>query len=85
LLAEAPEHRRVTEHRADLALALGQPGETLRLLRSIAWPREHQRYVRTTLWKAAQAALGEAVDEAPAFLGEDNLAPYGAYWSSDTP
>ena len=84
LLGGAPEHRLVVERRADLALVRGQPAEMLRLLGSVAWPRQHQRYVRSALWKGAKAALGEAVDEAPAFLGEDNLAAYGAYWSSET-
>jgi len=82
LLGDVPTHRRVVERRADLALSLGRPEEALRLLGSVVWPREHQRYVRSALWKAAKAALGEPVDEAPAFLGEDNLAAYGAYWSS---
>jgi len=42
---------------------------------------EHQRYVRTELWKKATAALGEPDAEAPEFLNEDNLARFGAYWS----
>lgn len=81
LLASAPGHRFVVERRADLALATGNPAETLRLLRETPWPREHQRYVRTELWKKAKAALGEPETEAPDFLHEDNLARFGAYWS----
>jgi hypothetical protein len=81
LLAGAPEHRFVIERRADLALATGNFAETLRLLTETTWPREHQRYVRTELWKAAKAALGEADAVVPEFLHEDNLARFGAYWS----
>lgn len=83
LLGAASPHPRVIERRADLALTRGQPKVALRLLQSVRWPREHQRYVRTTMWKAAKAALGESVEDVPASLGEDNLAVYGAYWSSE--
>lgn len=83
LLARAPEHRFVVERRADLALTAGRPEETLRLLSTTAWPREHQRYVRTDLWKRARAALGQPADDVPESLGEDSLARFGAYWSSD--
>jgi len=81
LLARAGDHRLVTERRADLALADGRPAETLRLLEATEWPREHQRYVRTELWKRATAALGEPVAAVPESLHEDNLARFGAYWS----
>jgi hypothetical protein len=81
LLARAPTHRMLIERRADLALALGHPAETLRLLEQTDWPREHQRYVRTELWKRAKAALGQPEAEIPMSLNEDNLARFGAYWS----
>jgi hypothetical protein len=81
LLARPSQHRFVIERRADLSRALGQPAETLRLLTKTTWPREHQRYTRSDLWKAAKSALGEANAELPASLGEDNLARFGAYWS----
>ncbi len=81
LLENAPEHRLIAERRANLALATGHPDETIRLLSTTPWPREHQRYVRSELWRKAKAALGETTDEAPDFLNEDNLAPFGAYWS----
>lgn len=83
LLASAPDHRHVVERRADLALVQHRPAETLRLLQSVAWPREHQRYVRTDLWRRAHEALGRDAGEPPDSLGEDNLAPFGAYWSED--
>ena len=81
LLANAPDHRLVIERRADLAVASGAPAEAIRLLGSVAWPREHQRYVRTELWQRAKAALGEPAAPVPAALHEDNLARFGAYWS----
>jgi hypothetical protein len=55
----------------------------VRLLSARSWPREHQRYVRTGLWQRAQTALGKTDAAVPAELGEDNLAPFGAYWSED--
>lgn len=81
LLARPTQHRFVIERRADLALASGRPEETLRLLSGTAWPREHQRYVRTELWRRATAALDRSDTEPPDALGEDNLARFGAYWS----
>jgi Domain of unknown function (DUF5107) len=81
LLAKAPLHRLVVERRADLALALDNPKESLHLLTATPWPREHQRYVRTSLWKKSGAALGLSDTEIPESLGEDNLAEFGAYWS----
>lgn len=81
LLERAPDHRRIIERRADLALELGRSEETLRLLAATSWPREHQRYVRTELWRAASAALAQSGTSVPDALGEDNLARFGAYWS----
>jgi len=81
LLAQAPPHRLIIERRADLALARGKPEETLQLLGSTVWPREHQRYTRSTLWRKARAALHLPDAEVPAALGEDCLALFGAYWS----
>ena len=80
LLSAAPAHRFVTERRAQWALVMGDARETLRLLTRSDWPRQHQRYVRTALWKQAKAELGEP-DDVPDFLNEDNLAQFGAYWS----
>ena len=82
LLQNAPGHPRVVERRADLALKLGNPSETMRLLSEAPWQREHQRYIRSDLWKKAQAALGCSEAPVPDFLNEDNLARFGAYWSA---
>jgi len=81
LLANAQCHRLVIERRANLALAVGNPTESLRLLTSIDWPREHQRYERTELWRRATTDLGEPNAAVPDSLNEDNLARFGAYWS----
>ena len=81
LLSRAPEHRLVTERRADLALAAGTPEVAIRLLHDRHWPREHQRYVRSEIWKRASAAMGSGDAAAPEFLNEDNLARFGAYWA----
>jgi hypothetical protein len=74
-------HPLLIERRADLALQRGEPEETLRLLRSTRWQRQHQRYVRTDLWNRATATLGIVDQPPPAALGEDRLAQFGAYWS----
>ena len=81
LLSQAPDHRLVIERRADLALAAGRPETAIRLLHDGHWPREHQRYIRSELWKKAQAALDNPNDAVPDFLNEDNLARFGAYWA----
>lgn len=81
LLAEAPDHRHVIERRAQLALTTGNPEEALRLLSTTTWPFEHQRYVRSTLWKQACGQMGRSEEPVPEFLHEDPLAQFGAYWS----
>jgi len=81
LLRAAPSHPRVIERRANLALTTGNPAETIRLLCESKWQREHQRSLRTDLWRKARAALGHPGTAVPEFLNEDNLAQFGAYWS----
>jgi len=81
LLSRAVDHRLVIERRADLALAAGSPETAIRLLHDGHWPREHQRYIRSELWKKAQATLGNPSDLVPDSLNEDNLARFGAYWA----
>ena len=76
-----PQHRLLIERCAQLAIAQVQPDETLRLLDTTVWPLEHQRYVRTELWKAARRMAGLNDALVPEGLGEDDLAPFGAYWS----
>lgn len=82
LLRNAPPHPRIIERRADLALSNGNPSETIRLLTETRWQREHQRYVRTALWRRAHAELTDPDAPVPDKLNEDNLAQFGAYWSA---
>ena len=79
--ARKQQHRLVIERRANLALVQGRPEETLHLLDTTHWPLEHQRYVRTELWKSARKMLGLADEPVPENMGEDDLAAFGAYWS----
>ena len=81
LLENPPEHRLIAERRANPAPATGHPEQTIFILSTTPWPRELQRYVRSELWKMANAELGENTDDVPDFLNEDNLSPFGAYWS----
>jgi hypothetical protein len=81
LLDRSGSHRLILERKAHLLLETGRAHEALQLLASTHWPKEHQRYVRTELWKRAKSAVGEADAEAPDSLGEDSLARFGAYWS----
>jgi hypothetical protein len=80
-LEHSEAHRLVVERKAHLLLETGRAREALQLLASTSWPKEHQRYVRTELWKRAKSALGEADAKPPDYLGEDDLARFGAYWS----
>ena len=82
LLSNAPIHPLVIERRAHLALRLGNPAETIRLLLGKTWQRQHQRYIRSELWRQAREALGLPGFPVPEFLSEDNLAQFGAYWSA---
>ena len=41
---------------------------------SMRWPREHQRYIRSDLWKGAEAALVGADAESPEVLGDTTLS-----------
>jgi hypothetical protein len=82
LLWDAPSHPLVIERRAHLALKLEEPAEAIRLLSATPWQRQHQRYVRSELWRRAREASGMPDFPVPEFLNEDNLAQFGAYWSA---
>ena len=81
LLKDQPLHPLVVERKASLALACNNPELTLELLSSTYWQRQHQRYVRTELWREACRRLGKDSSNVPELLGEDSLAQFGAYWS----
>lgn len=70
---DAVRDERITERRVQLLIDKGESQAAKRLLLSTAFQKVHQRYVRTDLWK-------QVCDQpVPAELGEDQLAPFGAY------
>jgi hypothetical protein len=49
------------------------------LLRTTRFQLVHQRYQRTRLWEQIEASLGLDSSGYPCWLGEDDLAEFGAY------
>ena len=75
----ALEDEWLAERRASLLIDSGDSRAALDELRTTRFQLVHQRYERTRLWRLAEANLGlEPVDH-PAWLGEDDLAEFGAY------
>ena len=72
----------LAERRASLLIDGGDPQAALEVLRSTRFQRVHQRYERTRLWRQAEANLGLKPVEYPMWLGEDDLAEFGAYRES---
>jgi len=64
---------RVLEREADLLVATGKPQDALKILSGNKWPRQHERFIRSDIWRRARAAVGEAADPVPEDLGEDKL------------
>ncbi len=73
------EDEGVAERRAALLLDRGRPADALRVLESARFQLVHQRSIRSKLWVTAMKQLGETPREIPAWLGEDDLAEFGAY------
>jgi len=69
----------LAERRASLALDRGDAHEALHILMSTGFQLVHQRYERTRLWRRAASMLGIKPVEYPSWLGEDDLAEFGAY------
>jgi hypothetical protein len=69
----------LAERRASLFLDRGDAHAALHVLRSTSFQLVHQRYERTRLWRRAESMLGVEPVEDPAWLGEDDLAEFGAY------
>jgi hypothetical protein len=67
------------ERRAAWLIDAGRFQEARSLLEQASFQLVHQRYERTRLWRRACRALGLPEAAAPASLGEDNLADFGAY------
>jgi hypothetical protein len=69
----------IIERRVQLLIDKGELQEAKELLLSVSFQKVHQRYVRTGLWKQVCEGLHEPCSSIPAKLGEDRLAPFGAY------
>ena len=69
----------LVERRASLLIERGDSKAALDLLKSTHFQLVHQRYERTRLWRQAEGNLGLAPVDDPTWLGEDDLAEFGAY------
>lgn len=69
----------IIERRVQLLIDKGDYQAAKRLLLSVAFQKVHQRYARTALWNQICEKLHEPGQPIPAGLGEDQLAPFGAY------
>lgn len=69
----------IIERRVQLLIDKGEFETAKALLLSVPFQKVHQRYVRTALWKQLCEKLKEPCLLIPAELGEDQLAPFGAY------
>jgi hypothetical protein len=70
---------RIIERRASLLAAQGKWEGARTLLTTTNFQLTHQRYARTRLWKRIKEELKITTADAPNFLGEDDLADFGAY------
>ena len=69
----------VAERRANLLHDIGDPEGAMNVLRNTHFQLVHQRYERTRLWRRLEVDTGMEPGEFPAWLGEDDLAEFGAY------
>ena len=76
---EALEDEWIIERRVQLLIDKGEYQAAKTLLLSVSFENVHQRYVRTGLWNQICEKLNEPCHPIPAALGEDRLAPFGAY------
>jgi hypothetical protein len=75
----ALEDEWVAECRASFLNECGNPQAALNVLRGTRFQLVHQRYERTRLLRRIEAKLGLEPDAFPSWLGEDDLAEFGAY------
>lgn len=68
------------ERRAVLLIDKGEYEKAKELLESTQFQLVHQRYVRQELWKKIENELGLEPVTKLNWMGEDNLASFGAYW-----
>jgi hypothetical protein len=69
----------LAERRASWLIDCGNSQAAFDLLRSTRFQLVHQRYERTRLWRQVETSLGLEPVEYPSWLGEDDLAEFGAY------
>lgn len=69
----------LAERRAGLLIDCGDAQAALDLLRNTRFQLVHQRYERTRLWRQAESDLGLEPSDCHSWLGEDDLAEFGAY------
>ena len=69
----------LAERRANWLIDCGSSQAAFDLLRSTHFQLVHQRYERTRLWRQVESSLGLEPVEYPSWLGEDDLADFGAY------
>lgn len=69
----------VAERRASLLIDKGDLRAALNVLETTRFQLVHQRYERTRLWRQVERALGLEPVDCLAWLGEDDLAEFGAY------
>jgi len=75
----ALEDEWLAERRAALLLDCGDPHAARDVLKGARFQRVHQRYERTRLWRRMESMLGLQPEDFPSWLGEDDLAEFGAY------
>jgi hypothetical protein len=74
----ALEDEWLAERRASLLLDCGDAQAARDVLTGIRFQRVHQRYERSRLWRRVESMLGLGPVTYPSWLGEDDLAEFGA-------
>jgi hypothetical protein len=69
----------LAERRASFLIDSGDLQAASLLLRTTRFQMVHQRYERTRLWRRVEIGRGLEPVEHPSWLGEDDLAEFGAY------
>lgn len=69
----------LAERRASLRIDSGDLQGAHDYLRNTRFQLMHQRYARTRMWRQIEKSLGLEPVEQPFWLGEDDLAEFGAY------
>jgi len=69
----------LVERRAAFLLDSDDPQAAMNVLRKGRFQLVHQRYERTRLWRQLELRLGREPEKSLAWLGEDDLAEFGAY------